>query len=46
MTAMVSAAAMILVEDGALQLTDPVSRWLPAFKDVKVRPARGRCAAR
>ncbi len=30
---MVSVAATILVEDGALQLTDPVSRWLPAFKD-------------
>ena len=32
----VSVATMILVEDGRLQLTDPVAKWLPAFKDVKV----------
>ena len=35
----VSVAAMLLVEDGALLLTDPVSKWLPAFKDVKVSTA-------
>jgi CubicO group peptidase (beta-lactamase class C family) len=32
----VSVATMVLVEDGTLQLTDPVAKWLPAFKDVKV----------
>jgi CubicO group peptidase (beta-lactamase class C family) len=42
---MVSVAAMILVEDGALQLTDPVARWLPAFKDVKVSTSSGDVAA-
>jgi CubicO group peptidase (beta-lactamase class C family) len=31
-----SLAAMILVEDGKLQLTDPVSRHLPAFANMKV----------
>src|SRR5262245_39136747 len=31
---MVSVATMILVEEGRLQLTDPVSRWMPAFKDM------------
>jgi CubicO group peptidase (beta-lactamase class C family) len=36
---MVSVAAMLLVEDGVLQLIDPVSKWLPAFKDVKVTVA-------
>jgi CubicO group peptidase (beta-lactamase class C family) len=42
---MVSVAAMILVEDGALQLTDPVSRWLPAFKDTKVSTSGGDVAS-
>src|SRR5439155_1432838 len=37
----VAIAAMILVEDGALQLTDPVSKWLPAFKDMKVSTSGG-----
>jgi CubicO group peptidase (beta-lactamase class C family) len=41
----VSVAAMILVEDGVLSLTDPVSKWLPAFKDVKVWTANGEVAA-
>jgi CubicO group peptidase (beta-lactamase class C family) len=40
-----SVAAMILVEDGKLQLTDPVSKWLPAFKDVKVWTDGGEVAA-
>ncbi len=31
-----SLAAMILVEEGKLQLTDPVSRHLPAFANMKV----------
>ena len=34
--AMASVAAMQLVEDGILQPLDPVSKWLPAFKDLKV----------
>jgi CubicO group peptidase (beta-lactamase class C family) len=42
---MVSVAAMILVEDGVLQLTDPVAKWLPAFKDVKVSTSSGDVAA-
>ena len=42
---MVSVAAMILVEDGALQLTDPVARWLPAFKDAKVSTSSGDVSA-
>ncbi|HJZ30989.1 MAG TPA: serine hydrolase domain-containing protein [Hyphomicrobiaceae bacterium] len=42
---MVSVAALILVEDGRLLLTDPVSKWLPAFKDVKVWTANGEVPA-
>ena len=41
----VSVGAMLLVEDGTLLLTDPVSKWLPAFKDVKVSTASGEVAA-
>ena len=33
--------AMMLVEDGVLQLGDPVSKWLPAFTDVKVSTPAG-----
>lgn len=33
---LVSVAAMMLVEDGKLQLTDPVSKYLPAFKSMRV----------
>lgn len=33
---MASVAAMILMEEGRLQLTDPVSRWLPAFANQQV----------
>ena len=42
---MVSVAAMLLVEDGVIQLVDPVSKWLPPFKDVKVAGASGEVAA-
>lgn len=42
---MVSVATMILFEDGALELTDPVAKWLPAFKDVKVSTSSGDVAA-
>ena len=31
-----SVAAMILVEDGKIQLTDPVSKYLPALKNLQV----------
>jgi CubicO group peptidase (beta-lactamase class C family) len=41
----VSVAAMLLVEDGALLLTDPVSKWLAPFKDVKVVTAGGEVPA-
>ncbi len=30
-------AAMMLFEDGKLALTDPVAKYIPAFKDLKVR---------
>jgi CubicO group peptidase (beta-lactamase class C family) len=36
---LVSVAAMMLIEDGVLQLTDPVSRFLPSMKDLKVSVA-------
>ncbi len=35
-----SVAAMTLMEDGRLQLTDPVSKYLPEFKDLKVAGTR------
>jgi CubicO group peptidase (beta-lactamase class C family) len=31
-----SVAAMMLVEDGSIQLTDPVSKYLPTFKGLQV----------
>jgi CubicO group peptidase (beta-lactamase class C family) len=31
-----SVAAMLLVEDGVLQVTDPVSKWLPEFANMRV----------
>ena len=34
-----SVAAMMLVEDGIIQLTDPISKFLPAFKDMQVSAA-------
>jgi CubicO group peptidase (beta-lactamase class C family) len=34
-----SVAAMILAEEGRIQLTDPISKYLPAFKDPKVSVA-------
>jgi CubicO group peptidase (beta-lactamase class C family) len=37
---LVSVAAMMLVEDGKVQLTDPVSKFLPAFKTQRVSVAR------
>jgi CubicO group peptidase (beta-lactamase class C family) len=37
----VSAAAMMLVEEGRLLITDPVSKYLPAFANAKVGVANG-----
>jgi CubicO group peptidase (beta-lactamase class C family) len=37
---LVSVAAMILAEEGALQLTDPVSKFVPAFKGLQVSVAK------
>src|SRR5467141_3683650 len=37
---LVSVAAMMLVEDGTIQLTDPVSKYFPAFKGQQVSVAR------
>jgi len=31
-----SVGAMMLVEDGRIQLTDPVAKWLPEFKNLQV----------
>jgi CubicO group peptidase (beta-lactamase class C family) len=36
---LVSVAAMMLVEDGVLQLTDPVSKFLPSLKNLRVSVA-------
>jgi CubicO group peptidase (beta-lactamase class C family) len=36
---LVSVAAMLLVEDGSIQLTDPVSKYLPAFAKTQVSVA-------
>jgi CubicO group peptidase (beta-lactamase class C family) len=40
-----SVAAMILVEDGVLQLVDPVSKWLPPFKEMTVSTPNGNVKA-
>ncbi|MEK6242920.1 MAG: serine hydrolase domain-containing protein [Pseudomonadota bacterium] len=37
----VTAAAMMLVEQGKLKLNDPVVNWLPELKDLKVETASG-----
>ncbi len=37
----VTAAAMMLVEQGKMNLNDPVSKWLPELKDLKVETATG-----
>ena len=37
---LVSVAAMMLVEDGRMELTDPVSKFLPAMKNMQVSVAR------
>ncbi|HZP92138.1 MAG TPA: serine hydrolase domain-containing protein [Burkholderiales bacterium] len=37
---LVSVAAMMLVEDGKIQLTDPVSKFLPAMKNLQVSVAK------
>ena len=37
----VATAILLLVEEGKVRLDDPVSRFIPAFKDVKVAVPRG-----
>jgi CubicO group peptidase (beta-lactamase class C family) len=37
---LVSVAAMMLVEEGRLQLTDPVAKYLPAFANMQVSVAK------
>ena len=37
----VTAAAMMLVEQGKLKLNDPIVNWLPELKDLKVETASG-----
>jgi CubicO group peptidase (beta-lactamase class C family) len=39
--AVTAVAVMMLVEEGKLRLADPVSRYLPEFKDVRVQEAGG-----
>jgi CubicO group peptidase (beta-lactamase class C family) len=39
--AIVTVAAMMLVEEGRLTITDPVSKYIPAFAETKVGVARG-----
>jgi CubicO group peptidase (beta-lactamase class C family) len=38
---LMSVGLMLLVEDGLVELTDPVSKFLPAFKDMQVAAADG-----
>jgi CubicO group peptidase (beta-lactamase class C family) len=37
---MASVAAMVLIEEGKMQLNDPVSKFLPAMKEMKVSVAK------
>ena len=37
-----SVALMMLYEQGKFQLGDPISKWLPAYKDMKVAVFKGR----
>lgn len=39
-----SVAAMMLVEQGAMQINDPISKWLPEFKDTPVETPKGNVA--
>ena len=41
---LMSVGLMLLVEDGRIQLTDPVSKYLPPFKDIKVVSSGGEAA--
>jgi CubicO group peptidase (beta-lactamase class C family) len=38
---LMSVGLMLLVEDGLVELTDPVSKFLPAFKDMQVAGVEG-----
>lgn len=37
----VTTAAMMLVEQGKINLNDPITKWLPELKDLKVETANG-----
>lgn len=37
-------AGMMLVENGVIQLNDPITKWLPEFKDTRVETAQGEVA--
>jgi CubicO group peptidase (beta-lactamase class C family) len=37
----VGVALMMLYEEGAFQLNDPVTRWIPAWKGLKVKDGKG-----
>jgi CubicO group peptidase (beta-lactamase class C family) len=39
----ISVAAMMLVEEGRLLITDPVSKYIPAFAEPKVGVEKGDC---
>jgi CubicO group peptidase (beta-lactamase class C family) len=41
---LMSVGLMLLVEDGLVQLTDPVAKFLPAFKDLRVATPTGEVA--
>ena len=41
---LMSVGLMLLVEDGLVELTDPVSKFLPAFKDIQVAAPEGEVA--
>ena len=36
-----TAAGMMLVERGQLQINDPITKWLPEFRDTRVETAQG-----
>ena len=41
-----SVAVLMLAEEGRLKLTDPVSKFLPEFKDMRVLDPKGRAPSR
>ena len=37
----IGTAVMMMLEEGKIQLGDPVSKYIPSFKDLKVAGLRG-----